>query len=309
MFRCEFDIAVFAANEAAALRECVASIDAICEAHRAHISVLLNGTTDQSAEILKRTELRHASMTVFRFPVADKANAINHFLYELRRDADVHFCIDGHVRISAGSLDAMRTALATHPHAHIASSMQLTGRSARSYAAEVMRGGAITGQLFAMRPSFVDRIVAHGFRLPLQIYRGDPLIGSMAAHDLDPMRTEWDNRRILGVAEAGFAIRPLSPFRLRDVKRQFQREIRQARGAMENEAIRSIIYKSGYGALPTNANQMLRTWLTRDKPRPRSIQETFFTRLALRHLSQATDIEPNAPAVLYDSAASTLQRG
>lgn len=297
----DFDIAVFATNEASAIRECINSIDDASADHNSHVSVMLNGTTDNSVEILERMKCRNASVTVYRFPIADKANAINHFLYNLRRNANVYFCIDGHVRITAGSLQAMRTALTEHPHAHVASSIQLTGRSAKRYAMQVLRGGAITGQFFALRPAFIDKLIGCGFRLPLQIYRGDSLLGSMAAHDLDALGAPWDDGRIIGVADAGFMIRSLSPFRLRDVRRQFHREIRQARGAMENEAVKSIIYTGGYAALPDNANQMLRAWLASNQPRPRSLRQTFFMKLALRQLAQSATIDSVPPKLLYDS--------
>jgi hypothetical protein len=299
----DFDIAVFAVNEASTILGCISSVDKACAGHKAHISVLLNGTTDDSIGILKRHRLEHAAMTVYRFSVSDKANAINHFIYSLRQDTAVHFAIDGYVRIGPESLEAMRTALIRQPRAHLASSIQLTGRSAKSYAAAVLRGGAVTGQLFAMRRDFTDRIVASGYRLPLQIYRGDGLLGSMAAHDLDPMNVAWENDRIIGVAEAQFKITPLSAFRLRDVKRQFQREIRQARGRMENEAIKSIIYTEGYAALPANANAMLREWLANNRPRPRSVREEFFTRLALRQLARSPDIDAVAPETVFSSEA------
>lgn len=298
----DLDVAIFAVNEASTIGACISSVDKACADHRAHISVLLNGTVDNSLDILKRLTLQHAAMTVYRFPVADKANAINHFLYMLRRDSDIHFCIDGYVTIGAGSLEAMRAALAAQPKAHVASSIQLAGRSAKSYAAEVLRGGAITGQLYALRREFIDRLIDKGLRLPLQIYRGDPLLGSMAAHDLDAIATTWDNARIIGVADGNFRITPLSPFRLADVKRQCRREIQQARGMMENEAIKSIIYSGNYAALPDNANAMLRNWLAGDSPRPRSMREAIFTKLALRQLARSTDIECVPPVKLWTSA-------
>lgn len=298
-----FDVAIFATNEASAISECISSVDNACAGRAAHISVLLNGTTDNSIEILRRYQPQHAGITVYLFPIADKANAINHFLYSLREDADVYFGIDGHVQIGSDSLEAMRSALNREPRAYVASSIQISGRSAKSYAKQVLSGGTITGQLFALRKDFVDRLVNSGFRLPLQIYRGDPLLGSMAAHNLDAKGERWNNSHIIGVPSATFSIRPLSPFRPQDIRRQFHREIRQARGRMENAAIKSIIYSSGYAALPSNANAMLRNWLATNHPKPRSLREAFFTKLALRQLARSTDIEPAAPAMVFCSEA------
>src|SRR5690242_10357698 len=88
----QFDIGVFAVNESRTIRSCVGALDRACEGHTARISVLLNGITDNSTQILKSLKLLHASLEVYLFPEADKATAINEFLYSIRDcAAKVHF--------------------------------------------------------------------------------------------------------------------------------------------------------------------------------------------------------------------------
>lgn len=294
----DFDIAVFAVNEAATIGACIQSIDRACAGLDAHISVLLNGTTDHSVEILKALRLSQAAMTVYRFPVADKANAINHYLYELRRNARVHIGIDAYTKIGEGSFRAIADAFDADQHALIASALPVSGRSATVFAANTMKGGLTNGQCYGLRPDFVDRLVEAGYRLPLQLYRGDGLLGSMAAHDLDALNKPWDNTRLIGVAGASFAFTPLSIFKSRDIRRQYNREIRQARGRMENAAIKSIIYTDGYGALPENANNMIKDWLKTNQPLIRSIREKYFTSLAVRQLSFSENIQAVIPSIL-----------
>lgn len=303
MTRYDFDAGIFAANEAAKIQTCIESVDAACAGRKAHLSIILNGTIDETIGVLKKIKLRHAAMTVYLTSVADKANAVNHFIHDLRQDADVYFGIDGYVTVAAAALDSLGKALRVHPQSNAASGVPATGRSAKASAQEIMRGGMLAGQLYALRREFLDTIKERRLRLPLQLYRGDGLLGSMAAHNLDAMGIAWDDARVLGVANATFAITPLSPFRYQDIRRQFHREIRQARGRMENAAIKSIIYSSGYAALPSNANTMLRNWLTTNRPKPRSTREAFFTKLALRQLARSTDIEPAAPTVVFCSEA------
>ena len=294
----DFDIAVFAVNEAATIEACIQSIDRACAGWDAHISVLLNGTTDNTVEILQALRLSHAAMTVYRFSVADKANAINHFLYDMRRPARVHFGVDAYTRIGAGSFQAIAHAFDADPHALIASALPTSGRSAAAVAANTMKGGMVNGQCYGLRPDFVDRLVEAGYRLPLQIYRGDPLLGSMAAHDLDALNKPWDDARLIGVAGACFALTPLSVFKWRDIRRQYNREIRQARGRMENAAIKSIIYAAGYGALPDNANDMIRDWLKNNKLSPKSLRERFFTDLAIRQVLHSSNINDTKPEIV-----------
>lgn len=295
----DYDIAVFAVNEAATIERCLTAIDRAAAGCRTRIVVLLNGTTDNSLEIIKATRLLHAALVVYRFPAADKANAINRFLYDLRLDAAIYFCIDAYTRIGPDSLRAMAAALEADPYALVASSIPTNGRSAKTVREYTLKGGAISGQLYALRPDFVNRLVAAGFRLPLQIYRGDALLGSMAAHDLDAPGTKWDDRRIIGVEGATYEISPLSIFRWRDIIRQYRRETRQARGRFENEAIKSIIYAKGYAALPSNATDMIKEWLQSHQLKPRSLREGYFMRQALQRLDEARP----APADLVPQLA------
>jgi hypothetical protein len=296
----DFDIAVYAVNEAATIEACITSIDRACAVRHGHIKVLLNGTTDHTVSILDKMRLTHAKLTVYSFPIADKANAINSFLYDLRQaDSSAYFGVDAYTKIGFGSLDALMDALAAQPEALIASGVSINGRSARLQAERTIAGGAVNGQLYAMRPSFVNRIVAARLRLPLELYWGDGLLGSMAAHDLDAVKNPWENRRVIGVSNAPFEITPLSIFRWGDIQRQYKREIRQARGRIQTEAIKSLIYQGGYRALPPNANDMMLEWLKTNRVRFQSLRNNFFTYVALRQVYATERVRPTAPHLIF----------
>lgn len=281
----DYSIAIFGVNEGQTIGRCLQSVDSACAGRRAHIAVLLNGTTDRSAEIVRSTPLRHASVSVYRFPAADKANCINWFMHKLRCDAGMYFCVDAYAEIAPGAFQALTEALRNRSKALIASGIPSRGRSAKVMAEKVLMGGGLDGRLYAMRPSFVERFVAAKLRLPLGLYRVDGLIGAMAAYDLDSAGTGWDEDRITGAAEATFAIRPLSIFRWNDVRRQYNREIRQARGRLENQAMEALVKSRGFEGLPSNARDMVRSWLPGNLPAPRSWRERYFMKLALRQIS------------------------
>src|SRR4051812_39101348 len=116
----QFDVAVFAYNEGRAIRACVEALDRACEGHAARISVLLNGTTDNSIQELQSLDLLHSVLQVYFIPEPDKANAINQFLYSIRDpSAGVHFFVDGYVVVTPGALCAIADALAADKHAYI----------------------------------------------------------------------------------------------------------------------------------------------------------------------------------------------
>jgi len=307
----QFDIAVFAANEAATIESCVTAIDRACHGHTAQISVLLNGTTDNCISILQTIDIHNVLLRVYSLAVADKSNAINNFLYFVRdRSAIAHFFVDGYVRITHGALQALVDALVANPSAQIASGVPIRGRSAKAIADDVRAGGSeIRGNLFAMRPAFADHFVAEQLRLPRGLYRGDPLLASMAKHDFDALNKPWDNNRVIGVLDATYDVRPLSPFRWQDIRRQYRREINQARGWIENEAIKEIIYRNGYSALPIDSNEMIVTWLQRNRRSlPRSLKAKFFTHQAIKKLSIGPRVEPIQAELIFERPAWSDQR-
>lgn len=290
----EFDIAVFALNEARTIKACVAAIDRACLGHDSRISIFFNGTTDRSISILKYFKTKNASLQIYFCPIADKANVINHFLYLFRKPkARVHFFVDGYIVISLGAFEALANALAVHQPAHIASGIPLSGRSRKDIARPGESG--VRGNLFAMRPAFADRCVAAQVRLPRGLYWGDGLLGAMAKHDLDPLSRQWDDNRVIDVMDATYSFRPLSPFRLQDIQRQYRRQTRRALGRIENEALKAILYRDGFAGLPANSKEMVVNWLQiHQPPFSSSFIENFFMRRAIKNLRLSRDTDPVA---------------
>jgi glycosyltransferase involved in cell wall biosynthesis len=278
-------VAVFCQNEAARIGACIASIAAAAKGLRCSLTIIVNGSTDASAELARQAVRAHAlNARVYTIGHGDKANAINRSFHDLREPADLHVFLDGYVVIAPESLRALGAALDDYPHAVAATGVAGNGRTMRASTAQTLRhGGQLHGQLHAFRPGFIDRLTAAGLRLPIGLYRGDGLLGSMACHDLDPRGTAWDGHRIRGAAAARYEIPLLSPFKPADVARQFRRQIRQMRGRLENAAISSTIYKGGYQDLPPYADDMIAGWLA-NGGRPRAgLLERPFMQLAMRH--------------------------
>jgi pyruvate/oxaloacetate carboxyltransferase len=84
----------------------------------------------------------------------------------------------------------------------------------------------------------------------------------------------------------------LSPFRIRDLKRQFQRKIRQMRGRLENLAIQSIVYVHNYEGLPEYADDMVNAFLTEHGRPAVGFLDRPFQALALRQIRAARRPDP-----------------
>jgi hypothetical protein len=290
----DWNVAVFCRNERWSIVRCIESIADAARDRRTLITLVVNGSTDDSATLaLRAAGQRGIAIAVHTIAHGDKANAINWFFHALRESARYYFFIDAYVKIGEHALAALEDCLASRPDIVAATGVAVNGRTMHRHTRPTLvEGGRLHGQMHALRPDFIDRLVARQLRLPIGLYYGDGLIGSMAMHDLDPLRIEWEPKRIGGSPLATYEIPELSMFRMRDLRRQFQRKVRQARGRLENLAIRSIVYKHGYEGLPEHADDMVNAYLAEHaKPDP-SVLDRPFQALALRQIRAARHPDP-----------------
>ncbi len=280
----DWNIVVFGRNEAATLQPCLEAIARAVGTRHARVDVLLNGCTDGSAAVARRVAATlPVPVQVWEIELADKANAWNQYVHGIRRQARVHCFVDAYASVAPDAFTALDAALAASPQAQAAAAVPSSGRSAAATRAAMLAAPALHGSLHALRGSFVERIRAGGLLLPVGLYRGDGLIGSMAMHDLDAATNPWNPRNIVVVPEASWTVRALSPWRPADLRRWWNRRIQQARGRLEDAALREGIYQGGFGRLPRDADEMLRGWMARH---PLEVPTDGFTRRALRRMQR-----------------------
>lgn len=248
--------------------------------------MIVNGSTDDSAAVALDAARRLAvPLVVWSIPHGDKANAINQFIYRLREPAASYIFLDAYVKIGPSAFTALEECFATRPAAMAATGVAINGRTMRDHMLPTLNeGGRLHGQLHALRPDFIGRFVARKLSIPIGLYYGDGLMGSMAMHDLDPVNIEWGQWRIASSPIATYEIPELSPFRGRDLRRQFHRKVRQMRGRLENLAIRSIVYDSGYEGLPEYADDMVNAYLSAHGPPRVAGLDRIFQSLAIRQM-------------------------
>jgi hypothetical protein len=285
---------VFCRNEQWSIVHCIESIADASRDRRALITLIVNGSSDDSAALALDAAKRHGvPIAVYTIAHGDKANAINRFFHELREPARCYFFIDAYAKIGAGSMAVMESLLAMNPDAVAATGVASNGRTmVRDTERTLTEGSRLHGQLHALRADFVDRLVTRRLHLPVGLYYGDGLVGSMALHNLDPLHNDWEQRRITHSPEATYEIPMLSLLRPRDLKRQFQRKVRQMRGRLENLAIRSIVYEHGYEGLPEYADDMVTAYLARHGRPVVSLPDRPFRSLALRQIAIAHHPDP-----------------
>ncbi len=290
----DWNVAVFCRDERWSIARCIESIAAASRDRRTLITLIVNGSSDDSASLaLEAAKRRAIPIAVYTIAHGDKANAINRFFYALREPARYYFFIDAYVKIGDAALAILESCLVARPDAVAATGVAANGRTmVRDTELTLTEGSRLHGQLHALRPDFIDRLVARRLRLPIGLYYGDGLVGSMALHDLDPLHNGWEQWRIAGSPMATYEIPMLSLFRVRDLRRQFQRKVRQMRGRLQNLAIRDIVYEHGYEGLPEYADDMVTTYLAKHGRPVVPVADRLFQALALRQISAGYHPDP-----------------
>jgi len=289
--------AVFGRNEAASIAPCLAALARAGRGQALQVTVLLNGTTDDSAaRALEALQRLRQPGRVFGIPRGDKANAFNQFVRHLRPAAPVHVFVDAYAEVAPDALRHLHAALEARPGAQAAAALPSAGRSAARLRAEMLRESGLHGSLFALRDGFLDRLAAQGISLPLNLYRGDGLLGSLVLHDLDAQGGGWRHERIALVPEATWRAPRLQPWRWRDWRRQFRRLVQQARGRLQAAALREDIYGPGFSALPEDADARVLRWIAANPgarmPRPWGDPFAALAVAEMRRPPRATDAAP-----------------
>ncbi|TCT03214.1 glycosyltransferase [Aquabacter spiritensis] len=295
---CAWRIAVFARNERPTLVSCLQHIARAAAGRDAHVTVILNGSSDGSAHALADAAPEIGiPFDVYEIDYADKSNAINQFVHRLRADAEIYFFVDAYAMIGESALRDLAAALAANPRALAAAAVPSVGRSADAIRAQMMVEPGLHGSLFALRGEFVARMAETRFRLPVGLYRGDGLIGSAVMHDLDALRVPWTWEHIAVAPGATWRFRPLSPWSAADRRRQWNRLLRQGRGEIEDMAIKRIIYEGNYAALPDFASALVRSLVREDRGEVlRCLRRRPAGILAVREAFAAPDPAPAALA-------------
>lgn len=226
------NVGILAYNEEKNIRACIESVDACLDGLNGKIWVIVNGSTDATADIVRSIMAENSRVGIRELAVGDKSNAWNEFIHELGDDAaEFHVLIDGDVRILPGSLQAMSQAFAQYPDALAASAVPHGGRTSAEWRTRILREHGLPGNFYALSQATVRRLRQQNFRFPFGMIGDDTFLLWILRRNFDPRATprkEW----IRPVADAGFEydsfemtiggvrahVRRLSRYAVRDVE-------------------------------------------------------------------------------------------
>lgn len=251
-------VAVFAHNEARNIVACLDSLQG--GSHPIDCYVLANACSDDTEALVRDYAERHRNVHLVSIALGDKANAWNVFVHELApAGAPYYFFIDGDVRATPGSLDALARQLARHAAANGASALPCSGRGVEAFRRDMLKDKGVAGNLYALRGSFVGRIRDRGIAMPVGTIGEDALMGAMLKWDLRG-DTRWDDNKVVVAEAAGFMFDSVSPWRSREWRKYFRRRVRYSVRAYQNRMLGRAIQPAGFEALPRHVRELYRRY-------------------------------------------------
>jgi hypothetical protein len=289
-------VVVFASRES--VEELVATMDSIhakLPPKVGKIEIFINGNSGLAREFLVwLNQSSHTSVRLWSIDVGDKANAWNQYFHTVWSGEELVFFMDGYVRVNSNALDSLGSLVMNDAVALGGTGVPTVGRTAAASARIMLRDGGFHGNLCCMKGSAVSEMKARDLRLPSFMYRVDSLVGSLLHFAFDSRVNKWDVRRVLVDGNASWTTEPKHWWRWRDVVSKCKRSVRQARGLVENAAIKAhlVTRKDSVETLPRQAHELLRSWCA---DHPKALREMILRNplvyLAMRDLPVAAPLE------------------
>jgi hypothetical protein len=263
-----WSLAVFASRESAEVLEATLRAALAAATPGMVIDVLVNGNAELSRraaqELAPRLPLPGPGvrLRVWSIAFGDKSNAWNRYLHDVWSGEALAFFIDGYVRLMPDALQRLGDAVLADAHALGGSGVSHDGTPDERVAPPAVRPGGFNGNLCCMKAWAVAEFKRQGIRLPVGLYRGDAVIGALLLYDMDPVGTRWADRRILVHGQARYLTDPKRWWRWSDAVSAAKRTLRQAKGELENKAVRGhmTLRKRAPNLLAPTARALVLGW-------------------------------------------------
>lgn len=232
------------------------------------IDILVNGNPALATTIADRIALAHwpsrsPLLRVWSLTQGDKANAWNNYIHHIWQGESISFFIDGYVRLNPDAIELLGNAVAAQPDVLGGTGVPSMGRTASAMRAYMAEHGGFHGNLCCITGDVIRQLRLRNINLPFGLYRVDSLMGALLSFGLDPGNNNWDHHRILVHPDASWRTAPRYWWRLSDLKAQVKRIFRQARGTLENAAVKHLFIdmKIQPEQLPATARSLILQWL------------------------------------------------
>lgn len=312
-----WSIAVVACRETLpTLARCVQAAQRAAGTHPALIDILVNGNNrlaHETAAAAPEWETQHCRVRIWMIEQGDKAHAWNEYVHRIWTPGTIAFFMDAYAEARSGALSMLAEALDNSNETLAATAVPSMGRSAAGLREKMLREGGLHGNMHVLGISAMTQLRAIGFRLPLGLYRTDSLINAVLNFNFDPAQHRWDPRRVAVVPEASWNVQDITKLTPANIIGQLKRMVRQARGLLENRAVREhlAVRRCSPESLPPTAHELVSEWLRAHPGEARSL----FTRTPLTYYASRQFRTPRdwsasqrVPACIYGAAPAVHER-
>lgn len=229
-----------------------------------HVNVLINGNESLFDEIKEKINILSlstkgtAKLSIYSFKFGDKANIWNQYFYLLKPSAKFHVFIDGYVYIENDTFTKLSNEYEKSPYI-AATGVPSVGRTADKLKKQMITQGGMHGNLCILTDDAIEEIVKRSFRIPVNLYRVDGLVGGIINFNFCPKENQWNSFKVKVLANLTWTLDEKNNISLRDVISQLKRTKRQLIGSFENKAIREYlaVERIEIGQLPRYAPLLL----------------------------------------------------
>jgi glycosyltransferase involved in cell wall biosynthesis len=281
----EICIGVLAHNEEGRIAICMNSLP-LGEPDVA-IHIIINGSTDRTADIAKRIAAAYDNVTVHVLPEGGKSRSWNRFVFDLLpHPYPFHIFVDGDAELLAGSVGAMVEELNGPDKPNAVSGMPANGRRVDYYQQMIRDDRGMFGDLYGLSGDFLSRMKAAAIRLPVDLIGDDGLICAMAKTNLGN-EDDWQDARVAVSEDSGFLCEPVKLSNPASWRLQYRRMISYSIRHFQNQIITGIMRGPGPSGFPNSLAELYAGELPKFAPR-NSFPEFWFDRIALKRMAKAS---------------------
>lgn len=219
------------------------------------VHVLVNGSTDATAEIVAGVAARDRRFHLHQLPYGDKSHTWNTYVYRIAAEDRRHVFLDGDVRPAARAIIELMSTLEQHPEALAASALPRGGRRSQSWAGKILAHHGLPGNLYALRETTVARLKAERFHLPVGFVGDDTMLRWILLRGLSPKATV-DKHRIRPAPGAFFEYESFPLGSAAGLRALYKRQRRYSRRDLETALLIDRLSAQGYRGLPRYASEL-----------------------------------------------------
>lgn len=252
---------IVAYNEELFIEKCLDSIKislAYASQENAIVSIIVNGSSDKTFDIANSYCSNLSGWSAHEVKIGDKANAWNYGVQLV--EADEHpftVYVDGDCTISQQAISALIETYTSQPNSYIIAAVPGTkGNSTEEAVKRIVAGKALSGNFYALTPTFLKKVANEQFLLPIGLIGDDSLLAWVSSHDFKQSNGDTPGF-LVGSKDATFYYYRLVPNSISNIKLYIRRIYRYSLRHLQQSCIRELVNETDqFSRLPRDIHDI-----------------------------------------------------